>query len=318
MADTDREIIAQLVEALRGVETLVRQCAAHKRDDDAGIGFGQCADYLLKAGKKHFRAALAAAERVVEEDRLICKGGGQWPHEHKAERVVAEGRHHDPKDLLLSLPHLCDVNATGKPCRADGTTVDIAEPREPSDEAIEGLTATLEDEQAAHAETLALWQCARAELDQLKSVEAMSRALHALDCHEANEERRREGLPTIKGWADPWLPTGIRQLEILQRRARFIFEQFAAAPLPPVDSGSALKELQDRYDSLRAWIIRCATDEKPGMTAKEWLNAILYRPDVQAFAKAQPLPPVESGQTQSECSDPVRDTIRAETEKETK
>jgi len=43
--------------------------------------------------------------------------------------------------------------------------------------------------------------------------------------------------------------------------------------------------LQDKYDSLRGWIIRCATDEKPGVTAKEWLNAILFRPDVQEFAR---------------------------------
>ena len=45
--------------------------------------------------------------------------------------------------------------------------------------------------------------------------------------------------------------------------------------------------LQAIYDDLRSWIIRCATDEKPGMTKAEWLNAILYRPDVQDFAEAR-------------------------------
>jgi hypothetical protein len=46
------------------------------------------------------------------------------------------------------------------------------------------------------------------------------------------------------------------------------------------------KRLAAAYDGLRGFIIRCATDEKPGVTAKEWLNAILFRPDVQAFARA--------------------------------
>lgn len=49
--------------------------------------------------------------------------------------------------------------------------------------------------------------------------EAVAHALHAVDCEDASEDYRRHKHQPPEKWADPWLPTGIRQLEQLRRQA---------------------------------------------------------------------------------------------------
>lgn len=66
---------------------------------------------------------------------------------------------------------------------------------------------------------------ARTPLDR----EAVAKALHTLDCREADEDYRRQGLTPPENWADPWLPTGIRQLEALRRRADIFLATIARA-----------------------------------------------------------------------------------------
>lgn len=49
--------------------------------------------------------------------------------------------------------------------------------------------------------------------------EAVAHALHAVDCAEADRERKLDRLPPVEKWADPWLPSGKRQMDALYRRA---------------------------------------------------------------------------------------------------
>lgn len=53
-------------------------------------------------------------------------------------------------------------------------------------------------------------------------VEKIARALHALNCHEADEALRKDGHTPPEKWADPWHPNGKRQLGILTRQAAFL------------------------------------------------------------------------------------------------
>ena len=44
-------------------------------------------------------------------------------------------------------------------------------------------------------------------------------------------------------------------------------------------------DLPRKFEHLCGWIIRCCTDEKPGVSPREWLHAILYHPYIQEYVK---------------------------------
>jgi hypothetical protein len=51
---------------------------------------------------------------------------------------------------------------------------------------------------------------------------SVMRALHAVDCYDAEEECRREGWKIPEKWADPFLPSAKRQFDILERRTKVL------------------------------------------------------------------------------------------------
>jgi hypothetical protein len=82
-------------------------------------------------------------------------------------------------------------------------------------------------------------------------VEQIARALHALDCHDANEDCRREKRTPPEKWADPWHPGGIRQLEKLRARARVFLAALRTAPSPETEK--AKEALEDLRTHASAW-----------------------------------------------------------------
>lgn len=62
--------------------------------------------------------------------------------------------------------------------------------------------------------------------------ENVAKALHVLDCHDADDEERKAGRAPPEKWADPWLPTGVRQLEKLLARADVFLAALAKARQP--------------------------------------------------------------------------------------
>jgi hypothetical protein len=84
------------------------------------------------------------------------------------------------------------------------------------------------------------------------TIEIMARALHKLDCDRANAERRREGLPEVETWADPWHPCGSLQRASLECDARAVLRAlseagYAVAPEEPTEA---------MHDAARDWSIK--------------------------------------------------------------
>lgn len=64
-------------------------------------------------------------------------------------------------------------------------------------------------------------------------IDAIARGIHAFDCYDANEDRKRRRLPPVEKWADPWQPSGVHQLRKLRRQAKFIVAELDALQRTP-------------------------------------------------------------------------------------
>jgi hypothetical protein len=53
-------------------------------------------------------------------------------------------------------------------------------------------------------------------------IEVVARALHLIECQEADRERRNNRMPPVERWADPWSTCGSPQLVKLRRQASVI------------------------------------------------------------------------------------------------
>jgi hypothetical protein len=82
---------------------------------------------------------------------------------------------------------------------------------------------------------LSLLSCITPSVDPAGTTrDEVARAIHAVDCFDANKDRQLEGLPPVEEWADPWLPSGKHQLDGLMRRA----DVFLAALLARLRAGA--------------------------------------------------------------------------------
>ncbi|MDE2105507.1 MAG: hypothetical protein KGL39_50235 [Patescibacteria group bacterium] len=119
--------------------------------------------------------------------------------------------------------------------------------------------------------------------------EAMAKALHADDVAQANREREAQQLPPVSNWADPWQPSGIRQLETLRRRAQTVLAEFAphlaelGLKIVPVEATEKAE-----CAGVRAWVAGFDTNATKGQTMAAIYTAMLAAfPNVLGGSDAQ-------------------------------
>ena len=102
--------------------------------------------------------------------------------------------------------------------------------------------------------------------------EALARALHQEDCRIADQDRASEGLPPVQKWADPWIPSGVNQLNALLGRSAALAQDlrelgFAIVPTDDRMADALRLEFGGGFGSLwenvnpweqRRWIKRAA------------------------------------------------------------